>query len=147
MAKNSRTVEDIDEADLLQSVYEQSNPPAVVPKEPEITKEVIAEQTEKPKEVRESKESSKRKRSNVDYSSLFLQRNELKERSCVYISKKVHATISKIVKMTSAKDITVGGYIDNIIIEHLEAHNDEIIEMYNKDLSRNSSNNLMEFKQ
>jgi hypothetical protein len=81
----------------------------------------------------------------VDYASLFLIRNELKERSCVYISKKVHATISKIVKMTSAKDITVGGYIDNIVIEHLEAHNDEIIKMYNKELARNKRAKLIEF--
>jgi hypothetical protein len=81
----------------------------------------------------------------ADYASKFLIKNEIKERSCVYISKKVHATISKIVKMTSASDITVGGYIDSIIIEHIETHKKEIIKMYNKELARNKSAKLIEF--
>jgi hypothetical protein len=142
MAKSkSRVVEDIDEAALLQSVYEQSNPPAVpVPsQEPEKTVEPVPE-PEQPKEVKETKEPVRRKRGNVDYSSLFLQKNELKARSCVYISQKIHATISEIVRVIADKDVTVGGYIDNVLLQHLEMHKDEINDLYKKERK-----NLIEF--
>jgi hypothetical protein len=112
--RKSRVVEDIDEAALLQSVYEQSNPPIIpVP----------------PKE----KEPARRKRGSVDYSSLFLQKNELKARSCVYISQKIHATVSEIVRVIADKDVTVGGYIDNVLLQHLEMHRDEINDLYKKE--------------
>jgi len=130
MAKNNRAVEDIDEAALLQSVYEQHNPTAVQPTVQEKPVELAPEQSEKPKEI---KEPSKRKRSNVDYSSLFLQRNELKTRSCVYISQHVHTTISEIVRVIADKEVTVGGYIDNVLLQHLEAHRDEINNLYKKE--------------
>jgi len=141
MAKSSRAVDDIDEAAMLQSIFERDNLPVIQPAMQEKPVDVVSE---KPKEA---KELAKRKRNNVDYSSLFLVRNELNVRSCVYISKKVHATILKIVKVisNSNKDITVGGYIDSILIEHLETHKEEIIEMYNKELSKNDSNSLINF--
>ena len=86
--------------------------------------------TEQPKEV---KEPVRRKRSNVDYSSMFLQRNELKVRSCVYISQRIHATISEIVRVIADKDVSVGGYIDNVLLQHLEAHKEEINDLYKKE--------------
>ena len=81
----------------------------------------------------------------TDYASLFLVRKELKTRQCVYVSQKVHATISKIIKVIADRDITVGGYIDSILTEHFETHKDEIIKMYNNALSKNSSSNLIDF--
>ena len=133
MAKSKREVEDIDEAALLLSVYEQSNPPAVSSREPEKTVEFVSEQSEKNKEVKETKEPARRKRNNADYSSLFLQRNELKTRSCVYISQRIHTTISEIVRVIADKDVTVGGYIDNVLLQHLEVHKDEINDLYKRD--------------
>jgi len=130
MAKSKREVDDIDEAALLQSVYEQGNPSAILPKEPEKPVEPVHEQSEKPKEA---KEPARRKRNNADYSSLFLQRNELKVRSCVYISQRIHKTVSEIVRVIADKDVTVGGYIDNVILQHLEAHKDEINDLYKKE--------------
>ena len=128
--KNSREVPDIDEAALLQSVYEQHNPPVVPLETQEKPVEPVTEQSEKPKEV---KEPSKRKRGNADYSSLFLGCNEIKTRSCVYISQRIHNTISEIVRVIADKDVTVGGYIDNVLLQHLEAHKDEINDLYKKE--------------
>ena len=133
MAKNSRVIEDIDEAAMLQSIYERDNPPAVSPKEPEKPVEPVSEQSEKLKETKETKEPVRRKRNNADYSSLFLQRNELKMRSCVYISQRIHATISEIVRVIADKDVTVGGYIDNVLLQHLEAHKEEINDLYKRE--------------
>jgi hypothetical protein len=143
MAKSSRIIEDIDEAAMLQSIYERDNPPAasmepqVVSLEPTAPKPDLPEKT---KGVKESKESARRKRSNEDYSSSFLQHKELKTRSCVYISQKVHETILKIVRVIADKEVTVGGYIDNVLLQHLEDHRDEINDLYKRE-----RNDLIEF--
>jgi len=68
----------------------------------------------------------------TDYTSLFLRKKELKTRQCVYISQKVHSIISEILRMIAANDISIGGYIDEIILEHLKMHKDEINELYGK---------------
>ncbi|MDR0835608.1 MAG: DUF3408 domain-containing protein [Tannerella sp.] len=139
MAKNSRIVEEIDEAAMLQSIYERDNGISSVPVKPQAQPvsspemELQPEISEKPKEAKEIKEPVRRKRGSVDYSSLFLQKNELKARSCVYISQKIHATISEIVRVIANKDVTVGGYIDNVLLQHLEMHKDEINDLYKKE--------------
>jgi hypothetical protein len=148
MAKNNRILEEIDEAAMLQSIYERDNGISSVPIKSQAQPVASLEperQVEIPEKPKEAKEPVRRKRGSTDYGSLFLQRNELKARSCVYISQKVHSTISKIIKDISDKDITVGGYIDSILIEHLETHKDEIIELYNKELAKKNGNNLIDF--
>ena len=47
--------------------------------------------------------------------------------------------------MISEKEVTVGGYIDNILMEHLETHKDEITELYQRQLKKESDNSLIEF--
>lgn len=76
------------------------------------------------------KENPRRRRSSADYGTVFLQRNEIKTRQCVYISREVHNKISKIVNIIADKEITVGGYIDTVLMKHLEQHKDEINELY-----------------
>lgn len=76
------------------------------------------------------KENTRRRRSSADYGTVFLQRNEIKTRQCVYISREVHNKISKIVNIIADKEITVGGYIDTVLMKHLEQHKDEINELY-----------------
>lgn len=130
--KINHEIANLDEAALIMSVYEQDNPPMEIKK---VEKEEKAPpeppvEVEKPKEV---KEPVRRKRSNADYSSLFLQRNELKVRSCVYISQRIHNTISEIVRVIADKEVTVGGYIDSVLLQHLEAHKDEINDLYKRE--------------
>jgi len=121
---NPRKIESIDEAFLLQSIKEQDDEPKN--KQPE-----VKEAQDAPELV---PEKPKRKRNvNADYSSLFLQRNEFKARQCVYISQRVHTTISEIVRVIADRDVTVGGYIDNVLIQHLEAHKDEINDLYKRE--------------
>lgn len=102
------------------------NPPEVEP---------VAGETENPTEaesVRE-KEPSRRKRNQVQgYKETFLKRNEIKTRQCVYISYDVHAVIAKLVRALAdaGSDISVGGYIDTVLNEHLQVHKDEINELY-----------------
>lgn len=83
---------------------------------------------ERAKENRETGNGKKRGLS--EYGEKFLKRNELKTRQCVYISGQIHAVISRLVHVIADKDITVGGYIDTVLAEHLERHKEEINELY-----------------
>lgn len=81
--------------------------------------------------AKENRETSKgKKRGLSEYGEKFLKRNELKTRQCVYISQQIHTVISRLVHIIADKDITVGGYIDTVLAEHLERHKDEINELY-----------------
>ena len=124
MATNKNKAEGIDESLLLSSIKEK----VVVSNHP-------AEQSLQENEPGKTKEQkdSKRKRTAVSYSATFLQKNEIKTRQCVYISQRIHATISEIVRVIADKDVSVGGYIDNVLLQHLEAHKEEINELYKKD--------------
>ena len=77
--------------------------------------------------------ASKGKESRKGYEDLFLQQNKLKARSCVYISQRVHNTISEIVRVIADRDVTVGGYIDAVLLQHLETHKDEINDLYKRE--------------
>lgn len=81
--------------------------------------------------VKENRDTGKgKKRGMSEYGEKFLKRNELKQRQCVYISQQIHTVISRLVHVIADKDITVGGYIDTVLAEHLERHKDEINELY-----------------
>jgi hypothetical protein len=133
MPTSKREVPGIDESFLLQSIKEQETSKDTPQKEP------TGEQEEQVRETVESvgekhKEPTKRKRNvGVDYSTQFLQKNEFKTRQCVYISQRIHSTITAIVRVIADKDVTVGGYIDNVLLQHLETHRDEINELYKKE--------------
>ena len=81
--------------------------------------------------AKENREAGKgKKRGLSEYGEKFLKRNELKTRQCVYISGQIHAVISRLVHVIADEDITVGGYIDTVLAEHLERHKEEINELY-----------------
>ena len=124
MATNKSKIEGIDESLLLSSIKEKVVAP-IQPAEQSI-------QEIDPGKTREQKDS-RRKRTAVGYSATFLQKNEIKTRQCVYISQRIHATISEIVRVIADKDVSVGGYIDNVLLQHLEANKEEINELYKKD--------------
>lgn len=134
MGSRKADTEGIDEELLLASIKQRKRdggiqptdevPPPVQPQNEIIP---IAEKTpELPKEA------PRRKKQNADYGSTFLQRNEIKTRQCVYISREMHNKVSKIVNVIADKEITVGGYIDSVLAQHMEQHKDEINELYRK---------------
>lgn len=68
----------------------------------------------------------------AEYKEAFLKHNKIKTRQCVYISYDVHAVITKLVRalVDAGNDISVGGYIDTVLNEHLQLHKEEINEVY-----------------
>jgi len=132
MATNKRDIGEIDESLLLSSIKEKE--PQKAERVKPVKEEIQVQEAEAEPVLEKPKETAKRKRNNaVDYTSTFLQKNEIKTRQCVYISQRIHATITEIVRVIADKDITVGGYIDNVLLQHLEANKDEINDLYKRD--------------
>ena len=74
----------------------------------------------------------KSRRRKGSYDEVYLKRRELKTRQPVYISQEIHRSVIKLVHLLAlaGKEISVGGYIDNVLAEHLRQHKDEIAELY-----------------
>lgn len=68
----------------------------------------------------------KRKSGKGDYESLFICRNTLKNRKTIYIAKELQDTLTEIVMSMRNRDMTIGIYVENIILHHLETYKDEI---------------------
>lgn len=142
MSMGSRKVntEGIDEELLIASIgrrkqdgtlYRAQEPPTPAPAEESVPE---TEQSPVPTTAKEKqpKDSGRRKRQEDDYSGMFLRRNEIKTRQCVYISRDVHNKILKIVNDIAGREISVGGYVDAVLRQHLEQHKERINELYKK---------------
>ena len=139
MGSRKVNTEGIDEELLIASIgrrqqdgtlYRAQEPPTPAPAEesvPETEPSVPTTAKE-----RMPKDSGRRKRQEDDYSGMFLRRNEIKTRQCVYISRDVHSKILKIVNDIAGREISVGGYVDTVLRQHLEQHKERINELYKK---------------
>lgn len=116
-----------------------SIPKALVPeyeKEQEVKPEEIpkSEITEEKQEVQipvaQPRETIRKKKGQINYKDTFVRRNEIKTRECVYISREIHSKIVKLVRALEDTSITIGGYIDIVLSEHLEQHKEEINEIF-----------------
>lgn len=59
-----------------------------------------------------------------------LASREIKVRKCVYISREVQEKVARIVNTLSNGESSIGSYVDNVLLEHLNEHKDEINELY-----------------
>lgn len=69
-----------------------------------------------------------------DYDAVFLKNTALKARQPVYISKEIHAGIKKVVNLLAltGKEMSVGGYINNVLSDHLEQYKEDIDDLHRK---------------
>ncbi len=67
----------------------------------------------------------------TNYDEVFLKNKNLKARQPVYISQEIHQEIKKVVHLLalSNQEISVGGYINNVLADHLEQHREDIAEL------------------
>ena len=61
-----------------------------------------------------------------DYESLFIVKNDLKERKTIYVAKELQEKLSDVVMSMKNRDMTIGIYVENIILHHFEIYKDEI---------------------
>lgn len=129
------------ERSLKASIPQQEEPAQPLPVEgesPPLTEEKTDVSEYETKAPPPRRESSKRKRGQAEYGDVFLKRKEFKTRQSVYISQEVHASIARLVHVLAltGNEISVGGYIDNVLSEHLESYKEVFSEMYRKQLDQ-----------
>ena len=84
--------------------------------------------------VAEPVPKSKPRRRKGSYDEVFLNNKDLKARQPVYISKEIHADIKKVVNLLAltGKEMSVGGYINNVLADHLEQYKEDIDDLHQK---------------
>lgn len=143
MAKRSdgiKKIDDIDEKEFLSILDGRATPSALPPKE---DFETHASKTEEPEEEVAPKRTYKKKK-NSEYLDAFLKPRVLKQRQSVYISQDVHEFISKIVNKLGVRNMTVGVFIDTVVMQHIKEHADELRAIYYReegDIFKNIVNN------
>ncbi len=84
MATNKRDIGEIDESLLLSSIKEKE--PQKAERVKPVKEEIQVQEAEAEPVLEKPKETAKRKRNNaVDYTSTFLQKNEIKTRQCAVL--------------------------------------------------------------
>ena len=141
MVSRKVNTEGIDESLLLASIGRSrtvDTPPPATPLKPldkglDKAKDAPCNAPEEDAVTSKDRRNPPKKNSHGGYDATYLVRNEIKTRQCVYISREVHGKISKIVNVIADSEITVGGYIDTVLMRHLEEHRDEINGLYRRE--------------
>lgn len=128
MAKTNE--EKIDEKAIVASFLdddEAADP--VLADKPVETKNSVSGSSSTPKE-----ESRKRKGKLSEYEETFIKDSPVTARTgkIVYIRKDFHDTILNIIRVIGMNEVSISGYLDNVINHHLETYKEEINTLYNK---------------
>lgn len=100
-------------------------------KEKKVQKNKISEDQEAKSLILDlSEEETSKSDKQAQYMDAFIKPRVLKERKSVYISQDVHEFISKIVNKIAVRDLTVGIFIDTVLLEHIKEHADELKAIY-----------------
>ena len=138
MASRKLNTEGIDESLLLASIGKSRQMGDTLAREEagnaeSAIKPSVADPSENAARTVETKtkpEPVRKKR--TDYGSTFLKRGE-HEKPPVRVHQQGSASIvSKIVNTIADKEITVGGYIDTVLMRHFEENKDEINNLYRR---------------
>lgn len=57
-------------------------------------------------------------------------------RQCVYLSRETHGRLSRIVRTLGGNGSTIGGYIENVLEEHLRTYGDDITALMRRENSQ-----------
>jgi hypothetical protein len=141
MAKRINT-DEIDEGFIIASVKkDRTAAPAAVQTAPAETKEPLPPEAveEAPSATAEpsGEEPRGRREKQQEYESLFIRETNLPPArfgKSVYIRKEFHDRISQIVSVIGGNEVSLFGYIDNIIARHFETYRDEITRSFKKNI-------------
>jgi hypothetical protein len=81
------------------------------------------------------KDEPRRRRSKEqDYETLFVRESSITARTgkMVYIRRDFHDTIQTICRVIGDNEVSLSGYIDNILVHHFETFGGEITRLYNE---------------
>ena len=97
---------------------------------PETRKEEVLEEPQLPIRTRRKNPAK------GDYISLFMHRNDLYDRKAIYISKELQDKLSEIVFFIRKREMTLGMYVENILLRHLEDYKEEINRLSEKNYKK-----------
>lgn len=67
------------------------------------------------------------------YKKLFLSKRKRESRCCVaYINEDTHKKVAAITRLIANDNVSIGGYINNVLDAHFEQHKEEIRYLYDK---------------
>lgn len=93
----------------------------------------IEKTEDKPKDPQRKK---KGQASAIDYASVFLNRNELKNRQGLYLSRENYEALQTLIRSIRSERLSVSGLVDNIVKHHIELYGDEINRIYEENSRR-----------
>lgn len=121
--------QEIDEDFLLASIGNKKE--GKIPSKEEEQVEPQKSEVVKPKEVSKRVRRRNTLENSGEYENDFLCRNEINDRKSVYVSTYIHEKVKQIVlEIGGLSNLSVGGYIDNVLRHHLEKYKDEINTLY-----------------
>ena len=71
-----------------------------------------------------------------NYKSVFLKKRSVCNRQSVYISGEIQKRIMQIVGVITKKQVSIGSFIDNVLEEHLNKHNDVLSVLYREEMQK-----------
>ena len=84
--------------------------------------------------MEEVKQSLQQKQEN--YKTAYLQKRTICNRQSVYISGEIQKRIMQIVGVITGKQVSIGNFIDNVLEEHLNTHNDVLSALYREEMQK-----------
>ena len=130
MAKTIKK-EDINEKEIIASFLpeEPTDHASLVSETQESIENAPVSQADPPKE-----ESRRRKGKEQDYETLFIKASAITARTgkMVYIRKDFHDSIKALCSVMESEGITLSGYIDNVLANHLNLYGNEMTRLYNE---------------
>ena len=100
--------------------------PSASCEEKESVEETQEEERELSEEVKRPLSRTCRRIPKGDYESLFIYRNDLKDRKTIYVARELQEKLAEIVMSMKNREMTIGIYVENIILHHFEVYKDEI---------------------
>ena len=84
--------------------------------------------------MKEVKQSFQQEKEN--YKAVFFQKRTVCNRQSVYISGEIQKRIMQIVGVITGKQISIGNFIDNVLEQHLNTHNDVLSVLYREEMQK-----------
>ncbi|KAA6317372.1 hypothetical protein EZS27_032460 [termite gut metagenome] len=72
----------------------------------------------------------------ADYESVFLTRNELRNRQGLYIDRDNYEILQTLVRSVRSRRLSVSGLVDNIVRQHIERYAEDINRIYEENIRK-----------
>jgi len=111
--------------------------PASTAQLPESIKEVEKE-PDQPEQV-PAPVRRKRKEQPESFKEIYFRRVDFSDRQPLYITRSTHEKLMMIVNLIGGRKATIGSYVENILLQHLESYREEINRLFDEHYLKNKN--------